>query len=58
VVVTSRRAAGASHPGCARMRALRPMPYPEILLCSVKAQYDPTNLFRLNQNMPPAGAGS
>jgi FAD/FMN-containing dehydrogenase len=27
-------------------------------LRSVKAQYDPTNLFRLNQNIPPSGAGT
>jgi FAD/FMN-containing dehydrogenase len=26
-------------------------------LVSVKARYDPTNLFRLNQNVPPAAAG-
>jgi FAD/FMN-containing dehydrogenase len=25
-------------------------------LASVKAKYDPTNLFRLNQTVPPAGS--
>jgi FAD/FMN-containing dehydrogenase len=40
--------------GAARVRAA----YPGSAwkrLASIKAQYDPTNLFRLNQNIPPAG---
>lgn len=27
-------------------------------LAGTKGRYDPTNLFRLNQNMPPAARGS
>ncbi len=27
-------------------------------LAAIKARYDPTNLFRLNQNIPPAIAGA
>jgi FAD/FMN-containing dehydrogenase len=39
--------------GDARIRAAYPGPTWE-RLASIKAQYDPTNLFRLNQNIPPA----
>jgi FAD/FMN-containing dehydrogenase len=40
--------------GEARVRAAYPGPTWD-RLAAVKAQYDPTNLFRLNQNVPPAG---
>ena len=40
--------------GEARVRAAYPGPTWD-RLAAVKAEYDPTNLFRLNQNVPPAG---
>jgi hypothetical protein len=40
--------------GEARVRAAYPGPTWE-RLAAVKARYDPTNLFRRNQNVPPAG---
>jgi len=40
--------------GPARVRAAYPGPTWE-RLTAVKARYDPANLFRLNQNIPPAG---
>lgn len=41
----------------ARARAIYPEPTWE-RLAGIKARYDPTNLFRLNQNIPPAGSAS
>jgi FAD/FMN-containing dehydrogenase len=41
----------------ARARAIYPGPTWE-RLSQVKARYDPTNLFRLNQNIPPARKNS
>ena len=46
-----------SDEGQARVRAA----YPGATwdrLTAVKARYDPTNLFRLNQNIPPKGVGA
>ena len=40
--------------GAARMREAYPGGTWERLRAA-KAKYDPTNLFRLNQNIPPAG---
>lgn len=39
--------------GAARIRAAYPGPAYD-RLAQIKARYDPTNLFRLNQNIPPA----
>jgi FAD/FMN-containing dehydrogenase len=39
--------------GTERVRAAYPSPTWERLV-SIKKKYDPTNLFRLNQNIPPA----
>ena len=39
--------------GAARVREAYPGPTWE-RLAAIKARYDPTNLFRLNQNIPPA----
>jgi FAD/FMN-containing dehydrogenase len=41
--------------GQERVRAAYPEPTWE-RLAAIKARYDPTNLFRLNQNVPPAGS--
>ena len=41
--------------GEAAVRAAYPGPTWD-RLASVKRRYDPSNLFRLNQNVPPAGA--
>jgi FAD/FMN-containing dehydrogenase len=43
--------------GEARVRAAYP-PATWNRLATVKARYDPTNLFHLNQNVPPAPAGA
>ncbi len=43
--------------GEARLRAAYPGPTWERLR-AIKARYDPTNLFHLNQNIPPANEGS
>jgi FAD/FMN-containing dehydrogenase len=43
--------------GEARIRAAYPGPTWDRLR-QIKARYDPTNLFRLNQNIPPAAEGS
>jgi FAD/FMN-containing dehydrogenase len=43
--------------GEARVRAAYPGATWE-RLAEIKARYDPTNLFRLNQNIPPAGRNS
>jgi len=43
--------------GEARIRAAYPGPTWD-RLAAIKARYDPTNLFRLNQNIPPATEGS
>jgi FAD/FMN-containing dehydrogenase len=40
--------------GAARVREAYPPPTWDRLVC-IKRRYDPTNLFRLNQNIPPAG---
>jgi berberine-like enzyme len=42
-----------SDDGAARIRAAYPGPTWDRLV-AVKRRYDPTNLFRLNQNIPPA----
>jgi FAD/FMN-containing dehydrogenase len=42
--------------GEARVRAAYPGPTWD-RLAAIKARYDPTNLFRLNQNIPPSGEG-
>jgi FAD/FMN-containing dehydrogenase len=41
--------------GMARVREAYPQPTWD-RLAAIKAKYDPTNLFRLNQNVPPAAA--
>jgi FAD/FMN-containing dehydrogenase len=43
--------------GEARVRAAYPGSTWDRLV-AIKARYDPTNLFRLNQNIPPPGAGT
>ena len=43
--------------GPERVRAAYPGPTWDRLV-EIKARYDPTNLFRLNQNVPPAGSGA
>jgi len=43
--------------GEARVRAAYPGPTWD-RLAAIKRRYDPTNLFRLNQNIPPATEGA
>ncbi len=44
----------ANDEGSERVRASYPTHYER--LAKIKAQYDPKNLFRVNQNITPAGA--